>query len=277
MASVIETKEEEVSYGQHMENLKSLCEKSTSLNEFLVEAIQLPDKLYVHFRWPHHESILHWAASGGCDDVCKYLTESGAYINAQNIHGCNPLFYASSKERLSTVELLLSLGADYNCTSSFSGGTPFNPNPIVLFGKKNEDSETRIKIKEVINENIKSREEGMTNSARLDALVSTSFEGRDMLERKLLSIPTVHGNKASSGYWGLSEHNADSHFDQCIEADNIVSYTTNNKTKWCRECLKLSEETLNRCAKCKNMWYCSRSCQEKHWVSHRKRCIKSST
>ena len=272
MASEIENTE--VSYGQHMENLKSLCTNGSSLDEFLTEANQLPDELYVYFRWPHHEGILHWAASGGCDDVCKHVIQLGAYVNVQNMHGCNPLFYASSKEHLSTVKLLLSLGADYNCTSTFSGGTPFNPNPIVLFGKKSEDSATRIEIKNVINEHIKSREEAMTNSAHLEALVSTSFEGRDMIERRLMSIPTLHGNKSGIGYWGLPEGDNTVHFKECTESDNIISFVTTNKTKWCRECLKLSDETLNRCAKCKNIWYCSRSCQEKHWRSHKKRCIK---
>lgn len=273
MASIAET--EEVTYGQRMENLKKLCEEGKSLDDFLNEANMLPGDDYVHFRWPNHESILHWAASGGCDDVCEHLIGLGSYVNVQNMHGCNPLFYASIKEHFSTVKLLLEFGADYDCKSTFSGGTPFNPSPISIMGQKKEDSETRIKIKKLIQKYISKREAAMSESAKFEELVSTLSAGRDLIERRLLSTPTSHGSKTGIGYWGLPQCDNKAQFKECYEADKIVNFITVNKENWCRLCTKTSSESLSRCSRCKNVWYCSVDCQKMHWRVHKKTCVKS--
>ena len=60
-------------YGEHMESLKSICEKNESLEEFKIIASKLKGTDYFNFRWPYGESLLHWAASGGSDEICKYL------------------------------------------------------------------------------------------------------------------------------------------------------------------------------------------------------------
>lgn len=56
-----------------------------------------------------------------------------------------------------------------------------------------------------------------------------------------------------------------------------VFYTENNELKsgvLCANCKNVQKGTEKRCARCKNVVYCNRECQEKHWKEHRKECVK---
>lgn len=60
---------------------------------------------------PSNFSSLHHAASEGDDDMVCYLVEAGADIDGKDVYGESPLFWAANSGHLSTVKLLITLGA----------------------------------------------------------------------------------------------------------------------------------------------------------------------
>ena len=211
-------------YYDQMEKLKDMCCDGCALEEFLdeVKRAEMSEE-YIHYRWCHGECLLHWAASGGADDVCRYLIENGAYINSQNIYGCNPLFYASSKERISTVRLLLERGADYDCTSTFSGGTPYAPIPDMEdLGIKIEDTPERLEIKKMIKEYMDATEKAIEERKELRSFFRGARNLRDSCERRLLETPYEEfGGKNRAGYWG-KRSNVDKIFSCATQFDEGI-------------------------------------------------------
>lgn len=39
-------------------------------------------------------------------------------------------------------------------------------------------------------------------------------------------------------------------------------------------CKLCGKDAIQRCSRCKNEWYCSRSCQVTHWAQHKDICNK---
>ena len=89
-----------------------------------------------------HETPLHFAAADGCDDVVKFLLESGAMVNATNLSGATaishlarhttpPFFGAVGDEnrfiqkRIKTLKLLQAYNGDINFSNSM-GDTPLH-------------------------------------------------------------------------------------------------------------------------------------------------------
>jgi len=54
------------------------------------------------------------AAENGDDETIKKLVKSGTDINSTNEIGCTALFYACNSGQLSSVVLLIELGANIN-------------------------------------------------------------------------------------------------------------------------------------------------------------------
>ena len=59
---------------------------------------------------PSKFSPLHHAAQQGNDDMVECLVEAGANIDASDVYGESPLFWAVNSGHLSTVKLLIALG-----------------------------------------------------------------------------------------------------------------------------------------------------------------------
>jgi len=64
------------------------------------------------------------AASQGDDELVRKLVPSGAKFESEDLDGDTALYYAASKRRASTVDLLLRLGASPDPRSGASGQTP---------------------------------------------------------------------------------------------------------------------------------------------------------
>ena len=65
---------------------------------------------------------LHYAAWGGYNDVCSFLLEKGAEINARSANGSSPIMMAARQGNLETARLLLVKGADLSLSND-SGET----------------------------------------------------------------------------------------------------------------------------------------------------------
>lgn len=58
-------------------------------------------------------TALHYAAAAGCDAIVKILLENAAYIDAESPNKTTPLMMAVRGVHLTTVQLLLDEGADW--------------------------------------------------------------------------------------------------------------------------------------------------------------------
>ena len=296
MSSKSTDAEEEISYGARMELLKRLCDEG-SLERFRIEAAKLTNgdesegngtiansdsdyADYVHYRWPHGETILHWAAASGFDDLCAYLVSIGAYINAENMHGCSPLFYASRSNKVSTVQLLLSLGADFDCTSSFSNGTPYEPVPPEF--TRGEPSAQRLEIQGLIRPYQAMRELFIRQSPAFKDWMHTVQQQRLQTQREVWLQPTTHGGQHRIGYWGLTDISMNPELSRNDDKKNdmLILFFHEQSHRWCRSCLRQAgdgtdsdtQDGLLRCSRCKECYYCNTDCQRVHWPHHSKLC-----
>ena len=93
---------------------------SAVMIEFLVQCYAVFDVTYQDMQGC---SILHYAASGGCDQVIKQALKSGADIGLPDSNGWTALHWACRNGKISTVQLLLTSGADIR-TKDHRGLTP---------------------------------------------------------------------------------------------------------------------------------------------------------
>ena len=61
---------------------------------------------------------LHIAAYSGSEEICNFLLQSGANVNAINFHSYKPLHYAAMNNWIEASRLLLQNGADINAKTS---------------------------------------------------------------------------------------------------------------------------------------------------------------
>ena len=262
-------------YGEYMEELKTISESNDTdgLQKFKKISEKLKGTNYFDFRWPHGESILHWAASGGQDSICQYLLDLGSYVNAENIYGCNPIFYASLKEKVSTVKLLLEAGANFESKSVFSGGTPYDPVNQMQNSFGNQLSPERQEIRKLIKSYMIVKEESCRQSDNFSQLFKSNTRSRDYWELNWRKEKTDYGGNTSQGYWGLPNTEAYQKFKEIDRVDKKITYILENPKKWCRNCFKNEKDDdikALRCSRCKKVYYCSRECQKEDYKRHRR-------
>lgn len=68
---------------------------------------------------------LHWAASGGQEEVAAFLIDKGAEVDARDERGNTPLVSAAAAGRRAVTELLIAKGADVNAKAA-DGWTPLH-------------------------------------------------------------------------------------------------------------------------------------------------------
>ena len=267
-------------YGEYMEELKKISESGDidSFQEFKEFANKLKRTNYFDFRWPHGESLLHWAAGSGHDSICQYLLDLGSYVNAENIYGCNPIFYASLKEKVSTVKLLLAAGANFESKSVFSGGTPYDPVNQLENSYRSQLSPERQEIRKLIKGYMIVKEESCHQSESFSQLFKSNTRSRDNWELNWRKEKTKYGRQTAQGYWGLPNTEAYQKFREIDQIDKKITYVLENPSKWCRNCFK-NEKYDNikalRCSRCKKVFYCSRECQKADYKRHKQFEIQS--
>lgn len=98
-----------------------LAAASGGHSEVVVELLEQGDDVNQVFQG---RTPLMAAASQGDDELVRTLVQYGAKLEAEDLDGDTALYYAASKRRVSTVELLLRLGSSPDPRSGASGQTP---------------------------------------------------------------------------------------------------------------------------------------------------------
>ncbi|CAM9399381.1 unnamed protein product, partial [Ectocarpus fasciculatus] len=68
-------------------------------------------------------TLMHAAASGGAEELIRFIHSIGVNVNCTDESGATPLFYAVDKGNDDAVDALLLLGADVNASRQ-DGSTP---------------------------------------------------------------------------------------------------------------------------------------------------------
>ena len=264
--------------GDYMEDAKNLFSNNTTIDEFKELVNNIADTEFYHFKWPHGETLLHWASAKGSTNICKYLINLGAYINSENMYGCNPLFYASNSKQFETVKFLIQMGADYDCKSTFSGGTPIDPLPSFNLpsGMNIDPCDERDKIADFLIEYKNSREKILVKSCNLNKLLHKTKTEIDSYEFTWILQDVIHGGQCGNRKFGIPDGNAFINFKTFISNnyDKKIYDLVTNPTDFCYNCLKIRDECddLKRCKTCKEAHYCSIDCQKNDWKYHKKIC-----
>ena len=272
----IDTKMDTKTYCQYMEKLKDLCENDGKYTDFIrVSNNIIENSGNIHyFRWPNGETMLHWAAGGGNLDMCEYLVSYGAYINAKNIYGCTPLFYASLKKHFDVVEFLISLGGYFEAESEFSGGTVETPIPPYI-GESNQE------ISKYVGDLISIKDKLEKLSEPFKLFYSEVINSRDSYEDSHINEPMIYGgkNKNNNRSWGLPENPDIPFLTDLAKKEETIIYIIKNIDQWCYKCLKTQtiyskDERIDfkKCSSCKEVYYCSEECHKSHWKEHKKIC-----
>lgn len=98
-----------------------LAAASGGHGEVVAELLDRGDDVNRAFRG---RTPLMTASSQGDDELVRKLVQYGAKVDAEDLDGDTALYYAASKRRASTVNLLLRLGASPDPRSGASGQTP---------------------------------------------------------------------------------------------------------------------------------------------------------
>ena len=270
---------QKLKFGDIIEKLKTLLENKTcSLDNYkeIEKQFKINDidsKYYTNFRWPHGESILHWAASNGNVDIIDYIYNQGSYINAENMYGANPLFYASLKENFYAVKYLISKGANIESYSVFSGANVLEPVPDYGLGfcSNRKKSDLRIQITKYIEKFIKLKDTCSSKSPIFKNTYMKNKKNRDAFELEWRSVETTEGGYNKIGYWGIPNSIVYDKY-KTLQKNDQELFDIMNKKKWCLNCLNINN--ISKCMGCKKAYYCNKTCQINHWKFHKKFCKK---
>jgi len=79
------------------------------------------------------KTLLHYAAKGGNGDICQFLWDRGADLNARDKKGAQPIHDAAGAESSHACQVLMDAGADINATYLFMEGYVFAPADSALY------------------------------------------------------------------------------------------------------------------------------------------------
>jgi ankyrin repeat protein len=252
----------------NFQQLKDLIEQNNETSNNLLKDY-LNGRNLLNIIYPHGENLLHYAAGSNNIEMCDYLIKNGIHPNIYNSRGSSPLIYASLKNHINIVKLLISHNVDPRCRSGFSGLFPYkctNSEDIKKILLDHDsivplDYENEYKLKNgynlyqsfkyrnckywltfVVNEMIKS-----ANKSQIDSL-SIPYKTDEII------------NTIKLGWEKLLEKYNHLYND-------FLQSLNNNDNNFCLSCNKTDKEIkLLRCSKCKKIYLCNKTCQKN--ISH---------
>jgi hypothetical protein len=215
-------------------------------------------------KYPHGETILHWAAAANNITICKFAIEKGIEVNLSNSRGTTALYYACMNKCNEAIEYLLSVGGDPLIRSGFSGILPLNmvtnENIRQLIQKKIDSM-----VYDVIDDMIVPRKDVNKTKIylyRLYRLYVINLEeyfhyGEVRQEQKEIYLKEAHAIYAIGGISALS--------DKC-NATRLMDQQYQNK------CLYCMKDATKICGKCHAVKFCNVACQRSANFLHKFDC-----
>lgn len=239
-------------------------ESNNKLKEFLF------DKNIYNIAFEHGENLLHFAAGYNNAELCKYLIEEkGMIVDMFNSRSAVPLTYASIKNSIDTINILLQHNADIRIRSGFSGLFPHQSSQTdkimnVILKKDNiipidYDNNYELKhgynlyhaykyrlhryyLQYVSTEFLKNNNIKMMNGMKIKDEHSVTLEGFDNL---------LNQYKKIRDDWLLSLK-SDFNINMCLNCNNT--------------------QNLQKCSKCKAVYFCNNTCQKSAHFLHKFDC-----
>lgn len=250
--------------------LKQLVESNTADDNAMVKEY-LADKNMYDIVFPHGETLLHFSAGSNNSEMCEYLLdEKNMIVNLENMHGATPLYYASLKNAIDAVKVLIKYNADPRIRSGFSGWFPVRATSDLdiknILTKHDAivpvDYDNNYKIKQGFNlyQAYKYRLHRHWLSVVVNFFLKKcgirEIEGT-MMTNEMKSIADTQG------FAGLVSTYKDVN-------DDYIDSLTNCDDSCCLYCE--GKSNLKRCTKCKQVLFCNKVCQKGAYLLHKFDC-----
>jgi hypothetical protein len=261
------------------QELESLIRENTAeSNGMVLEVIQpLSPQDISHIAFTHGENLLHWCAAYNNLEIGEYLMTHFPYlINLMNSRSVTPLCYGALKNNFEIVELLLRNGADVRIRNGFSGLVPV-------------DITTNKAIKDLIRQYEERIPLDYDNNYRRKEIktLSQCYQYRSFLFYNILltaSFLKSNGcyNTTSSSIEetkSMKEIVTNHSFDEILEMflevlrryqQGLLFPEGDLNVPSCLSCQ--GTENLQRCGRCKQVYFCNRNCQRKCFELHNLDC-----
>ena len=205
------------------------------------------------------------ASALGHKDVCEYLLDKGADVNAQEIDYGTALIGAAKEGHQKIALLLLERGAtlDIIHKSDFTA---------LSFGVFNDD----LSMCSSLLKNSFFIPKGQVIPKDLDEQVINTIYTYTIKRLTPLCEKALEKRQITSVGMKIKElispNSLESHFGKAIK-ETIVRrlFTKQVHLQKCASCSK-SYKTLKRCGRCKKVKYCSVACQKDDWKNHKTQC-----
>lgn len=192
----------------------------------------------------NNNTPLHKAAVGNKYDVASLLIDADANVDAVNYKGVTPLHLAADLAYVYVVSLLLDKNANVNIrTKDICGFTPLD------LARENIPQYTML---------LNAMSGNPEKQAEIEEFITNTYLIVDLLHKCGALTGTSLENSSGPG--------SDISSVRCEEEST---------KKTMESCAYCSKEAHKRCSRCRQVFYCSRKCQKRHWSQHKKVCNPS--
>ena len=218
--------------------------------------------------YTHGETLLHWCAAFNNVTIATILVNELKYpVNINNGRGTSALYYGALQNSYETCEFLLKKGADIRSRSGFSGKFPYEAATDTKFVDLLKSYEINIPIDYDNGHKIKSTHTHLQSYFyRLMKFYNTALEicfHETTGNRVLYDVDREFRNIVNSNTFEQIQN-------MYCDAHKWYSDSLIHENKFCANCK--TSRNLQRCSRCKKLWFCGRECQLKCWVLHKYDC-----
>jgi hypothetical protein len=226
------------------------------------------------------ENLLHWCAGYNNIEICQYLLVNGMNPTIANSRGATPLYYATMKNNMNIVELLLKFGADPCIRSGFSDKLPKDiiesKARDMLIHAERIVSIDGFSLSDIYNYRLYRFYNAILTNCFLHINNRNTIEGVPILLYDKLVLYKKYKNMFESH---MTEEEMETNKKLTVREFNFVlieckkayeQFIQRDTVNCCLYCKK--KDDLLRCSTCKSSYFCDRECQIKSRQLHKFNC-----
>ncbi len=253
---------------EELYNLVKECNDES--NEKILRMIENLD-LY-EYTWPNGETLLHWACAFNNVKIIEHILENDLiHVNISNYRGTTSLIYACTKDNTDAIKMLLSYNANPYIKSGFTGLQP---------SETCKSEENKILLEEYVSKYVPL--ENLKVKSGFNLYQSYSYReymwylsNLDYYTNKFKHI--IHGftpnTQAKSFYDTGGAIMLSNHLDCMLESYyDLIKNPESIVEKSCLVCGGTND--TKRCSKCKQVFFCNKTCQKFAHQIHKFDCEK---